>query len=128
MHLKDKSVTSKHNKPHFSQFTLHFSQYENILVALIFPVSGFFCFAHALHFCLMCDLNRKCLASSLGMGGWNILGYCTTISPNPCHVLRHYFREREHTGHNLRPRAHNFALPIKDDRNFISSVLYGVIN
>jgi|SRR6218665_1757549 len=34
----------------------------------------------------------------------------------------------QHTGHNLRPRAHNFALPIKDDRNFISRVLYGVLN
>jgi len=41
---------------------------------------------------------------------------------------RHYFREREHTGHNLHPRAHNFALLIKDNRNFISRVLYRVLN
>ena len=56
------------------------------------------------------------------------LGLFRSISSNPCHVHRHYFREREHTGHNLHPRAHNFALPIKDDRNFISRVLYGVLN
>ena len=56
------------------------------------------------------------------------LGLFSSISSNPCHVLRHYFHEREHTGHNLRPRVHNIALPIKDDRNFISHVLYGVIN
>src|SRR6218665_2556377 len=56
------------------------------------------------------------------------LGLFRSISSNPCHVLRHYFHEREHTGHNLRPRAHNFALPIQDDRNFISRVLYGVLN
>src|SRR6218665_573257 len=30
------------------------------------------------------------------------LGLFRSISSNPCHVLRHYFREREHTGHNLR--------------------------
>jgi len=53
--------------------------------------------------------------------------FICTISSNPCHVLRHYFHQREHTGHNLRPRVHNFALPKKDDRNFISRVLYGVL-
>src|SRR6218665_1978744 len=56
------------------------------------------------------------------------LGLFRSISSNPCHVLGHYFRESEHTGHNLRPRAHNFALPIKDDRNFMSRLLYGVLN
>ena len=38
------------------------------------------------------------------------LGLFRSISSDPCHVLRHYFHEREHTEHNLRPRAHNFAL------------------
>src|SRR6218665_2416960 len=47
------------------------------------------------------------------------LGLFKSISSNPCHVIRHYFRERD-TGHNLRPRAHNFSLLIRDDRNFIS--------
>src|SRR6218665_683691 len=56
------------------------------------------------------------------------LGLFRSISSNLCHVLRHYFHEREHTEHNLHPRTHNFALPIKDDRNFISHVLYGVLN
>ena len=36
------------------------------------------------------------------------LGLFRSISSNPFHVLRHYFPEREHTGYNLRPRAHNF--------------------
>jgi len=56
------------------------------------------------------------------------LGLFRSISSNPCHVLRHYFREGEHTGHKLRPRTHNFALPIKDDRNFISRALHGVLS
>src|SRR6218665_1877670 len=50
-----------------------------------------------------------------------------SISTNPYHVLRHYFRQREPTGYSLRPRAHSFALPAKDDRNFIPCLLYGVL-
>src|SRR6218665_270747 len=52
-----------------------------------------------------------------------------SISANPYHVLRHYFRQREPTGYSLRPRAHSFALPAKDDRNFspIPRLLYGVL-
>jgi len=41
-------------------------------------------------------------------------------------LLQHY--ATLHTGQNLHPRAHNFALPIKDDRNLIFRVLYGVLN
>ena len=50
-----------------------------------------------------------------------------SISSNPFHVLRHYLRQREPTGYGLRPRAHGFALPAKDDRNFIPRLLYGVL-
>ena len=31
------------------------------------------------------------------------------------------------TGHNLRPRAHSFALPSKDVRNFVSRFPYGAL-
>src|SRR6218665_3184463 len=44
------------------------------------------------------------------------LGRFRSINSNPCHVLRHYYREREHTVRHLRPRAHMFSLQIKDDR------------
>src|SRR6218665_2865065 len=42
-----------------------------------------------------------------------------SISSNPYHVLRHYFRQREPTGYSLRPRSHSFALLAKDDINLI---------
>src|SRR6218665_2923734 len=51
------------------------------------------------------------------------LGLFRSISSNSCYVLKHYFREREHTGHNLRPRAHNFALPIKDDISRVGPII-----
>src|SRR6218665_2399358 len=50
-----------------------------------------------------------------------------SISANPYHVLGHYFRQRETTRYSLRPRVHSFALPAKDDRNFIPLLLYGVL-
>src|SRR6218665_3250304 len=50
-----------------------------------------------------------------------------SINSNPFHVLRHYLRQREPIGYGLRPRAHGFALPAKDDRNFIPRLLYGVL-
>ena len=41
------------------------------------------------------------------------------------HVLhRLFFPPRPTCGHALRPRAHGFSLPDKDNRNFISRVLY----
>src|SRR6218665_3893334 len=48
----------------------------------------------------------------------------SSIVPNPYHVLRRFFLEKAPTGHNLRPRAHNIALPIKDNNNFIPRILY----
>src|SRR6218665_1947818 len=41
------------------------------------------------------------------------LGLFRSISANPCHVLRHYFHEREHTGHNLRHISAQFCPPDK---------------
>jgi len=54
------------------------------------------------------------------------LGLFRSISSNPCHVIRHYFHEKEHTGHTLCPRAHNFAFPIKDDRNFLLCIIWSL--
>ena len=44
-----------------------------------------------------------------------------SIVRSPYHVLRQFFLEKTH---NLRPRAHNFALPIKDNNNFVPRILY----
>src|SRR6218665_3257333 len=51
-------------------------------------------------------------------------GLFRSICSNPDHVLRHYFTDKSPTGHDLRPRAHSFALPSKDPRNFVSRILY----
>src|SRR6218665_3155692 len=50
-----------------------------------------------------------------------------SISSNPDYVLRHYFKDKNPTGHNLHPRGHNFALPRKDTCNFVSRILYAVL-
>src|SRR6218665_217634 len=52
------------------------------------------------------------------------------ISTNKNHVLAKYMYlpEIKTTGHNLRPRAHGYVLPAKDDLNFISRVLYSKLN
>jgi len=54
-------------------------------------------------------------------------GLFRSISSNPDHVLRHYFKDKNHTGHNLRPRGHNVALPRKDTCNFVSRILYAAL-
>ena len=40
------------------------------------------------------------------------------------HVLRGLFPPIAQCGYNLRPRLHNFQLPIKDAKNYISRALY----
>ena len=47
-----------------------------------------------------------------------------SIAGNPHHVLRRHYHEKKSSGHNLRTRAHNFLLPEKDDRNFVSRSIY----
>src|SRR6218665_2168047 len=47
-----------------------------------------------------------------------------SITSNPSHVLRKYLPKLKNTGHNLRPRAHGYELPPKDDLNFIPRTLY----
>jgi len=42
---------------------------------------------------------------------------------NERHVLRHLFPSEKPRIYDLRPRAHNFILPLKDDSNFISRAL-----
>ena len=51
-----------------------------------------------------------------------------SIASNPYHVLRHLYHEKEACGYNLRARPHNFALPAKDDNNFVSRSLYAELN
>src|SRR6218665_2977549 len=43
-----------------------------------------------------------------------------SIRRNKIHVLPHYFVERSISTHLLRLRAHNFVLPLRDNRNFVS--------
>src|SRR6218665_1232711 len=50
------------------------------------------------------------------------------ISTNKNHVLAKYLPDIKTTGYNLRPRAHGYVLPAKDDLNFISRVLYSKLN
>ena len=50
-----------------------------------------------------------------------------SITSNPSHVLRKYLPKLKNTGHNLRPRAHGYELPPKDDLNFIPRTLYNAL-
>ena len=50
-----------------------------------------------------------------------------SITSNPSHVLRKYLPKLKNTGHNLRPRAHGYELPPKDDLNFIPRTLYNTL-
>jgi len=50
-----------------------------------------------------------------------------TISQCPSHVLRHLLTDKPTSSRSLRVRAHNFVLPPKDNRNFLSRALYNAI-
>jgi len=43
---------------------------------------------------------------------------------NERHVLRHLFPSEKPRIYDMRPRAHDFTLPLKDDSNFIPRVLF----
>src|SRR6218665_2576206 len=46
------------------------------------------------------------------------------ITIDPSHVLRQLLPKPKHTGYVLRPQAHGYELPVKDEHNFISRMLY----
>ena len=46
------------------------------------------------------------------------------INGNLKHVLFKLLPDIKHTNYNLRKRGHNFILPLKDNRNFISRIMY----
>src|SRR6218665_2903976 len=46
-----------------------------------------------------------------------------SIRRKKTHVLRHYFVEKPISTRSLRERAHNFVLPTRDNRNFVSRSL-----
>jgi len=50
-----------------------------------------------------------------------------SISHNPTHILHHYFIDKPESGHTLRTWAHNFVLPIKDVKNFVSHSTYATL-
>ena len=47
-----------------------------------------------------------------------------SIAGNPHYVLRRSYHEKESSGHHLRIQVHNFLLPDKDERNFVSRSIY----
>src|SRR6218665_273409 len=47
-----------------------------------------------------------------------------TLISHPTHVLRKHLPEVRQLSYNLRPRPHGFLLPSKNDRNFLSRLLY----
>jgi len=47
-----------------------------------------------------------------------------SVHLDPNHVLRKHFPETRPANYNLRPRAHEFKLPLKDDRNFVPRLLF----
>jgi len=47
-----------------------------------------------------------------------------SVIHNPDHVLHKLLPDVRRVNYNLRSRAHGFELPLKDDRNFISRLLY----
>ena len=49
---------------------------------------------------------------------------CQAILADPNHVLRKHSPDIKRSNYNLRPRAHEFTLPLKDDRNFIPRLLF----
>src|SRR6218665_136957 len=50
-----------------------------------------------------------------------------SITSNPGHVLSRFLPRVKFTGYNLLPRALVYELPKKDNRNFMSRVLYSGI-
>jgi Reverse transcriptase (RNA-dependent DNA polymerase)/Endonuclease/Exonuclease/phosphatase family len=52
-----------------------------------------------------------------------------SIVLNEAHVLHRFFPPPKPRHYALRPRAHDFVLPLKDEKNFIARVLYkGIFN
>src|SRR5678815_2987238 len=75
-----------------------------------------------LHLCL-CLFLSHCQSVCLSVLCYSRL--FAAINANEGHVLRGLFPpSRPHLRYELRPRPHGFLLPTKDDRNFISRVLF----
>lgn len=78
-------------------------------------------------------LNRLRLSGYLPMGDPSFKELAKkqtskTISANPNHVLSKHLPNLKAAGYNLRPKAHGYAQPIKDDLNFMSRVLCSELN
>src|SRR6218665_1351977 len=50
-----------------------------------------------------------------------------STSQNRTHVLQHLFTVKPTPTRSLRARAHNFILPLTDNRNFVSKALYNAL-
>jgi len=49
---------------------------------------------------------------------------CKAILLDPNHVLRKHFPETRSSNYYLRPRAHEFKLPLTDDRNYAPRLFF----
>src|SRR6218665_3361735 len=59
------------------------------------------------------------IESQMTAADYNLL---RAVVRNERHVLRHLFQSEKPRIYDLRPRAHNFILPVKDDSNFVPRV------
>jgi len=50
------------------------------------------------------------------------------VKDNECHILRPLFPPLAQRSHSLWPRAHDFVLPHKYDKNYIPRILYRLSN
>ena len=77
-----------------------------------------------------CRLGLRCLPGCLVGPQRNLLHLQTLNSDDlyEYHVLRPLFTRLAQRNHSLRPRAHDFVLPRKDDKNYIPRILYRLRN
>src|SRR6218665_2980006 len=66
-----------------------------------------------------------CMHTRLQVCKWYSKDYTYLLTyANAHHILFKFLPELKNTGHNTRKRVHNFVLSLKDDSNFIPSMLY----
>src|SRR6218665_2121467 len=70
------------------------------------------------------SLNALALCTSGSLARKADDGLFKSILLDPNHVLRKQFPETRPTNCNLRPRAHEFKLPLKDGWNFVPCPLF----
>jgi len=80
---------------------------------------------------IQAPLYNLCLSKPIFTLAKGQVGGQSSLSPTHLNTdsvrslyLRRLYHEKEARGYNLRTRPHNFALPVKDDNNFVARSLY----